>query len=194
MMRSLLAQRFMLKVHTETRQVRFYALVLAKPQKLGPQLNAHPASDDCSGSPTITNMGTVYEKPPEGSNLAKPATLVGVFPRFCGGFVGGVPVDPENMPGFFMAGARGMSMDLIADFFSQRAPRNNLGDRPILDRTGLAGKYDFIVEWTSPSLGAQTVGPGMQDAMKDQLGLKLEPAEGPVDVLVIDHLERPTEN
>ncbi len=196
MMRSLLAQRFKLQAHTETRRVPIFALVLAKPEKPGPQLRAHSASDDCSGSPTITNMGTVFESPPKGANLAKPATLVGVFPSFCGGFVGGVPVDPENMPGLFMAGGRGMSMELIADVFTQRAPSNNLGDRPILDRTGLGGEYDFIVEWTSPAFSNATPGPTttMLDALKDQLGLKLEPTEAPVDVLVIDHLERPSEN
>ena len=135
----------------EIRNIRFFALVLAKPEKPGPQLRAHSAGNDCSGSPTITRMGTVFENPPEGARLTKPETLVGVFPTFCGGVVAGLPVDPENAPGLFMAGGRGMSMDLIADFFSMRGPRNNL-DRLILDRTGLAGKYDFIVEWSSPAL------------------------------------------
>jgi uncharacterized protein (TIGR03435 family) len=196
MMRSLLAERFKLQVHTETRKIRFFALVLAKPEKPGPQLRAHSAGDDCSGSPSITHMGTVFENPPKGASLTKPETLVGVFPTFCGGVVAGLPVDSENMPGLFMAGGRGMSMDLIADFFSMRGPRNNL-DRLILDRTGLAGKYDFIVEWSSPALSNAaplTMGPSMQTALKEQLGLKLEPTEGPVDILLIDHVEQPTAN
>ena len=196
MMRSLLARRFKLQVHTENRQVKIFAMVLVKPGQPGPQLRAHSASDDCSGIPTIGNMGTASSRPPEGADLKKPATLVGLFPSFCGGFVGGVPVDPENMPGLFMAGGRGMSMELLADVLTQRAPSNNLGDRPVLDRTGLAGKYDFIVEWTSPAFISATSAPTttMLDTLKNQLGLKLEPAEAPVDILVIDHLERPTEN
>ncbi len=196
MMRSLLAERFKLQVHTETRQIRYFALVLAKPEKPGPQLRAHSAGDDCSGSPTITKMGTVFSSPPQDANLAKPETLLGLFPSFCGGVVAGLPVDSENMPGLFMAGGRGMSMELIADFFSMRGPRNNL-DRLILDRTGLAGKYDFIVEWSSPAFSNAsplTMGPTMQNALKEQLGLKLEPAEGPVDILIIDHVEQPTAN
>ncbi len=196
MMRSLLAQRFKLQVHTETRQIRIYAMVLAKPGQPGPQLRAHAAGADCSGSPTITSMGGIFESPPKGAILTKPVTLVGVFPSFCGGFVGGVPVDPEKSPGLFMAGGRGMSMELIADVFTQRGPSNNLGERPILDRTGLTGQYDFIVEWTSSSFASTSTGPttSMEAALKDQLGLKLEPTEAPVDVLLIDHLEQPTEN
>jgi len=196
MMRSLLAQRFKLQVHTENRQVKIFAMVLIKPGQPGPQLRAHPASDDCSGIPTISNMGTASSRPPEGADLKKPVTLVGLFPSFCGGFVGGIPVDSENSPGLFMAGGRGMSMDLLADVLTQRAPSNNIGDRPVLDRTGLTGKYDFIVEWTSPAFINAATGPvtTMLDALKNQLGLKLDPAEAPVDILLIDHLERPTDN
>jgi uncharacterized protein (TIGR03435 family) len=196
MMRALLAERFKLQAHMETRKIRFFALVLAKPEKLGPQLRVHSAADSCSGSPTITRMGTVFENPAGGADRTRPETLVGVFPTFCGGVVAGLPVDPENMPGFFMAGGRGMSMDLIADFFSMRAPRNNL-DRLILDRTGLPGKYDFIIEWSSPpasNAATLTSGPSMPTALREQLGLKLEPTEGPVDILIIDHVEQPTEN
>lgn len=196
MMRSLLAERFKLQVHTENRKVPIFAMVLAKPGQPGPQLRAHPASDDCSGVPTISPMGTASGKPPEGADLKKPATLVGLFPPFCGGFIGGVAVDPENSPGLFMAGGRGMTMELLADVITQRAPSNNIGDCPVVDRTGLTGKYDFIVEWTSPSFASANTGPttSMEDALKGQLGLKLDRTEAPVDILLIDHVERPTEN
>lgn len=58
-------------------------------------------------------------------------------------------------------------------------------DRRVLDRTGLEGRYDFELQWSDVSVFT---------ALQEQLGLKLEPTKGPVDVVVIDHVERPTEN
>jgi uncharacterized protein (TIGR03435 family) len=58
-------------------------------------------------------------------------------------------------------------------------------DRRVLDRTGLEGRYDFELQWSDVSIFT---------ALQEQLGLKLEPTKGPVDVVVIDHVERPTEN
>ena len=72
--------------------------------------------------------------------------------------------------------------------------RTNL-DRPIVDHTGLTGKFDWEVQWVPEDLqvdGARRPeGPGIFQAFRDQLGLKLEPARDRVDVLVIDHAERP---
>jgi uncharacterized protein (TIGR03435 family) len=74
-------------------------------------------------------------------------------------------------------------------------------DRPVLDRTGLTGTFDFSLEWSLAPDPAQPVGPQPEDAgptfleaLQEQLGLKLKSAKGPVDVLVIDHVEHPTEN
>ena len=58
-------------------------------------------------------------------------------------------------------------------------------DRRVLDRTALEGRYDFELQWSDASVFT---------ALQEQLGLKLEPTKGPVDVVVIDHVERPTEN
>jgi uncharacterized protein (TIGR03435 family) len=67
----------------------------------------------------------------------------------------------------------------------------------VLDRTGLTGKYDFILDWT-PDQGSQALdipGPSLFAALQEQLGLKLEPTKGPVEMLIIDHAEKtPTEN
>jgi bla regulator protein blaR1 len=86
---------------------------------------------------------------------------------------------------------------------------NELG-RPVIDKTGLAGKYDFELKWASsqasaPQLGApprttdfgppaNPDGPSIFAALQEQLGLRLETAKGPVEVLVIDRAQRPSEN
>jgi uncharacterized protein (TIGR03435 family) len=84
-------------------------------------------------------------------------------------------------------------------------------DRPVVDKTGLAGTYDFTLQWRleegpSPMSGGPTAGeqvsppsqeidgPSIFAALPEQLGLKLQPTKGPVDILVIDHIEQPSEN
>jgi uncharacterized protein (TIGR03435 family) len=69
---------------------------------------------------------------------------------------------------------------------------NQLG-RWVTDETGLTGRYDFAVEW-DPQQTADTTGPSLFTALKDQLGLQLKPERGPVKLLVIDHAEKPTDN
>ena len=66
-------------------------------------------------------------------------------------------------------------------------------DRLVVDKTELTGKYNFSLEWASPN-ATDSAAPSITTAIQEQLGLKLEPAKGPVEVLVIDHIERPTEN
>lgn len=70
-------------------------------------------------------------------------------------------------------------------------------DRPIVDQTGLNGRYDFTLKWTYDEDRAPTDGsaaPSLFTAVQEQLGLKLEPVKAPADVLVIDQVERPGEN
>ena len=73
--------------------------------------------------------------------------------------------------------------------------------RPVINRTGLPGTYDVELRWTPSDLAAparseSALGdtPDIFTAMQEQLGLKLEPSRAPVDILVIDRVERPTEN
>jgi uncharacterized protein (TIGR03435 family) len=77
--------------------------------------------------------------------------------------------------------------------------------RPVIDRTGLKGGYDFRIQYVreqaaSSNVGADNAlpagvsGPSIFSALQQQLGLKLKPTKGPVEVLVIDHIERPSEN
>ena len=76
-------------------------------------------------------------------------------------------------------------------------------DHPVVDRTGLNGRYDFDLEFApDESLFGGTLGkgleasgkPGLFAAMQEQLGLRLESTRGPVEVLVVDHAERPVSN
>jgi uncharacterized protein (TIGR03435 family) len=69
-------------------------------------------------------------------------------------------------------------------------------DKPVVDETGLAGRYDFVLKWTPDELSTNdpNAPPGIFTAVQEQLGLKLEPTKGPTHVLVIGHVERPTEN
>ena len=70
-------------------------------------------------------------------------------------------------------------------------------DRPVVDQTGLTRRYDFQLKWTQDETRAPTDGsapPGLFTAIQEQLGLKLEPAKAPVDVMVIDKVEQPGAN
>jgi uncharacterized protein (TIGR03435 family) len=68
--------------------------------------------------------------------------------------------------------------------------------RPVIDKTGLAGKYDFTLQLPPPASGddAQQTVATLFTAVQEQLGLKLEPTTAPTDYLVIDHIERPSAN
>jgi uncharacterized protein (TIGR03435 family) len=68
--------------------------------------------------------------------------------------------------------------------------------KSVVDHTGLTGKYDFKLEWTADNTPAadQDRGPTLFTALQEQLGLRLDTEKGIVNMLVIDHLERPSEN
>ena len=68
---------------------------------------------------------------------------------------------------------------------------------PVIDKTGLTGKYDFQLQWTNnenAETGPETNWPSLFIAIQEQLGLKLESGKGPVPVVVIDHVEKPSGN
>jgi bla regulator protein BlaR1 len=69
-------------------------------------------------------------------------------------------------------------------------------DRPVFDRTGLSGYYDFTLNWSPSNIqsDATTLGPSIFTALEEQLGLKLQPGKAAVDFLVIDQAERPAQN
>jgi uncharacterized protein (TIGR03435 family) len=69
-------------------------------------------------------------------------------------------------------------------------------DRTVIDKTGLTGRYDFRLQWTADDVpsGATDAPPNLFTAIQEQLGLKLQAAKGPVETLVVDHVEKPTDN
>ena len=90
--------------------------------------------------------------------------------------------------------AVGISTSNLASNLAFQVQRN------VIDKTGLTGKYDFTLNWRPLELegkadaGADDSAPDLFTALQEQLGLKLEPSKGPVDTLVVDHVEMPTEN
>jgi uncharacterized protein (TIGR03435 family) len=88
---------------------------------------------------------------------------------------------------------RDQSMQAVVDSLS------HLMDRVVLDRTGLKGNFDITIDYernpdTADTPGFDITGPAMFTAFQEQLGLKFESTRAPVDVLVIDHAEKPSEN
>ena len=70
------------------------------------------------------------------------------------------------------------------------AALSSLVDRQVIERTGLSGVYDVKVQWAS-DFAAEELGVPLFTALQEQLGLKLESGRGPMDLLVVDHIERP---
>jgi uncharacterized protein (TIGR03435 family) len=178
MVQSLLQERFKLTVHRETKEMPIYALVIARSDKrLGPQLR--PSETDCAA--LMAARGAAGGPPPP------PPIKPGERPQ-CGMFMGMARIAAGGVPTLQLA----MSL-------SQRV------GRIVVDRTGLAGMYDFEVDFTPDQLpqgppppGAPPLppidpnGPSLFTALQEQLGLKLDSDRGPVEVLIIDSVERPT--
>jgi len=167
MLQSLLADRFKLTIHRESKELPVYALAIAES---GPKLQEAQHGD------TYANG----IKGPDG----RP------------GGPGNIRIGRDTLTG------QALSM---ADFV--RALSDQLG-RPVLDKTGLTGRYDLNLQWTpddsqlpmfkatgTPSASQSAAsGSSLFTTMQDQLGLKLESQDSPVEILVIDHVEKPSEN
>lgn len=148
MMQTLLAERFKLALHRETRQLPMYSLVIAKNG-----LKIHPAEGG------------------QGRTSGGPGRLE----------------------------ATKITMQRLADLLA-----HSVG-LPVIDSTGVKGIFDFTLQWSpdeTPKIGATdgnetagVAGPSIFTALQEQLGLKLMSEKGPVEVLIVDHIEKaPTEN
>lgn len=176
MVQSLLADRFRLQVHTVTSQAAVIALILDKPGATGPQLRPHSKGQPCD------------------VHLASPTQAVGVFPPVC------EELAATAVPhGAVLVAARDVTNQRIATLLTSLG----LLGRPVVEQTGLSGRFDFTLEYTperrSPS-PQQDIQPDdiqvttIQEALHEQLGLKLKATNAPLDTLVVDHAERPSEN
>jgi uncharacterized protein (TIGR03435 family) len=147
MVQSLLAERFQLRVHRETRELPVYALLVAVH---GPKLRPAKDAELGSGRGPVALYGAVSARSAGTADLARvlTATL----------------------------------------------------DRPVLDQTGLDGKFDFELQFDQSSTGRGNQNPGdvgkpsIFTAVQEQLGLELNAQRAPMDILVVDHVEKPSEN
>jgi uncharacterized protein (TIGR03435 family) len=168
MLRHLLEDRFKLVAHMEKRELPAYALTVARPGRLGPKLK-----------PRVPPCETGKPLPPE--------TVPEFMQPICG---------PSRMGGTVFLAA-GITMTTFAQLITSLWL-----NAPVVDRTGLTGQYDvtlmnFVNQWTDDPLKAEASDPNsarLPVAMEEQLGLKLEMRREVQDVLVIERLERPTEN
>lgn len=170
MMRSLLTERFKLQFHFEKKEVQEYDLVVAKSGLKMKESSAELDPDERPGRLTERKLD------PEGFVLLPP---------------GRVPM-MMIYEGHATERHTGEPMEQLATGLASQL------SHPVTDATGLKGKYDFTLRWVAedavPSAGADP-GPNIFRALQEQLGLKLEPKKGIVDILVVDHLEKtPTEN
>ena len=175
LVQSLLADRFKLRLHRETRMLPVYALVIAKD---GPKLHEAKPGDTypngMRGPDGRAGAGAIGEE-----SISKTARAIS---------------------------GQGISIAPLVPYLSREVKRT------VLDQTGLKGKYDIRLEW-NPDLSAAGMVPGPEDgkpgtasapppessmpsiftALQEQLGLKLVSTKGPVEILVIDHIEMPSE-
>ncbi|HEV1287836.1 MAG TPA: TIGR03435 family protein [Bryobacteraceae bacterium] len=143
MLQTLLADRFKLKFHIETKEMPVYSLVVAKNG-----LKIKEANDDGKGTQ-----------------------------------IDGDPQHPLSARNISMAG------------FAGTLSRLQELDRPVIDATGLKGVFNFTLDYSpGDAAPSDNAGPSIFTALTEQLGLKLEAGKGPVDILVIDHVERPSDN
>ncbi len=177
MLQSMLEDRFKLTIHHETKEMPVLTLLVAKG---GPKL--HDSGPDPAAQP---------DEPPPG-----PMKPDGPQPRHSVRMMGRGNLD-----------INAESLDSFAEVLSRQ-----LG-RVVVNKTGLKGNYDFSLKW-SPDENegrmfggagaapdgrpgpppAEAAGPSIYSALQEQLGLKLETVKGPVDTIVIDRVEKPTEN
>jgi uncharacterized protein (TIGR03435 family) len=159
MLQLLLADRFQLKAHWETREGPIYELVVSKN---GPKLN--PGGSMPPSPEELQNWGD-KKLPP-------------IYQR------------GNGIKGYEYIGHQ-CAIEWLAEALSAQ-----MGE-PVIDKTGLSGTYDFVLQYRGRGPDASddpSVWPPLLAAVPDELGLKMQPAKGQRQVLIIDHIERPSEN
>jgi uncharacterized protein (TIGR03435 family) len=169
MVRDLLVRRFRMAWHIEQPEQPVFELVAASPGRLGPRLTRHGDDAPCESDPKFVAI-------PCGSAGLVSANL----------------------------GARGTIAGRAEPISRLAALLSNNGfagvDRVVLDRTGIVGEFDFTLEFSLPrptvdagaAANSDDSGPALGTVLREQLGLLLRSTRAPVDVPVIDFIERPT--
>jgi len=176
MMQAMLADRFKLTVHHETKELGMYDLVIAKGgsklKEADPSASSPNAADPNPGAPNRIAVSPNGIRPPEG------AARKGMMRMGMGDLT-----------------AQGIPIASLANFLAQTLHKQ------VRDKTGLTGDYDVHLKWQPDEMpaesheatGGETL-PSIFTALQEELGLRLEAVKGPVDTIVIDHVEMPTEN
>ncbi|HET9195872.1 MAG TPA: TIGR03435 family protein [Vicinamibacterales bacterium] len=188
MMQALLIDRFKLQAHVETRELPIYNLVLLRADgRLGPELK--PTAVDCAALRKARAAAGATSADP-------PRPIPNIDERV-----------PCNQRAFF--GPQGVTINASGRTLEQiAATLGTYADRTLVNRTGLKGEYDMLLKFRPEAGGPMgglapplsTTGDPVSDlatlgvAVREQLGLRLEPARGPVQVLVVDSISPPTEN
>jgi uncharacterized protein (TIGR03435 family) len=168
MLRALLAQRFSLVTHTELRATLIYALKLARTGRLGE--NIRRTAVDCAEFRTARREARVVEEPRDVHGI-------------------GACTKPEE----YNTPKKGAFTLRDAGPFSVLVERlKGFVDRPLVDETGLAGNFDWVVAFSNDPLEDEF--PSIAQALEDRLGLKLEQRTTPMEVLVIDSAALPSAN
>lgn len=183
MLRSLLEDRFQVKAHKEPRDTAVYLLTVVR------------------NNPKLQPIQEGSCVPMDLNNLPRTAIAAGgPMPRFCGGGKG------SGRDGKIVQDWTGVTMAELAGRML-----SNFVDHPVVDMTGLAGRFDIHLEFVpdnslsgpsrlngiaqpSPPSSAETVGPSIFNALQEQLGLKLSAGRSSLDVIVVDRAEKPSAN
>jgi uncharacterized protein (TIGR03435 family) len=190
--------------------------IIGAPDWFGTDLFDIEAKPDAEGRPSMKQMAVMAQKLLEDRFALKFHHEQRELPVYVISVASGGPKmtkttsAPTDTPAFFFRAlgdltVRNQNMNDFAQWM-----QNGVMDRPVVDQTGLTDRYDFQLKWTPdesqfaafrsvgavvpPPTDSATAPPGLYTAITEQLGLKMGPAKIPVDVIVIDHAEKPSAN
>jgi uncharacterized protein (TIGR03435 family) len=185
MLQALLADRFSLTLHRETKELAVYNLVIAKN---GPKLQESKPED--KGKTSDGSAASGKQAASGGPMSVSGGGGGGGGKSISVGTGGGASVSFGGRGGLRTMSGRGVTIENLLTTLASAT------GRPVLDKTGLTGKYDYKLEYAPEDSqpDADSTGPSIFTALQEQLGLKLESGKGPVEIIVIDRVERPSGN
>jgi uncharacterized protein (TIGR03435 family) len=170
MLRTLLAERFGVRTHTESREVPVYAMTVAKEGNFGPRLR--PSTTNCDAYAAAARVANV--------------DVLAITPRDADG--------GALCPPIFIAGGTSVTLRGAGEIADLATQLQRWVDRPIVDSTALAGNFEWRVTISHEPRSPQASPASLVTAFAEQLGLTLEAIAAPMDVRVIDAVELPRLN